>query len=229
LESNTIFTPISTRGERISIYEAVIASETSVACQLPGKNLLNLRPVALMGGAMKAVAVESTEIKGVHKVIATFTQWKENFFLKTKLEGVGRGNFLLSLDAELYKLQRRDAFRVPLPKKYKAKVSIHRVNGTKYHKSLKIANLSSGGFAIDVEPPDVFDFEAKDVLLCNIEIKDKLDKRVMAEIRYKQQLGSCGSGLVRYGVKFIGFSEGDIAEVTKVAMEVYREAFAKFS
>jgi c-di-GMP-binding flagellar brake protein YcgR len=229
MSADNVFTKVSTRGERIKIYETLIKDKGKVLCRGKGKKIIPLFPVEMKGASLILTSQEKIIMKDKENVILNFSCWDENFFLKTTLKQIGDEDFEASLDTDLFKIQRRDLYRVPIPPHLKTQVEVLSVNDHKIQATqLVLADLSGGGFAMETEIGQKFALQDGDKIECWLAIGDKLDRLVKGEIRYVKTVGSAGSGITRFGIKFTSLTEGEQQEITKLVMDIHREVFAKF-
>ena len=132
-------------------------------------------------------------------------------------------NGLKSL-SDLFKLQRRQNFRVDLVDNYSSILKIFKVNQVEVDHDFKIKDLSLGGLSFDMDLESPLDISQEQMIIGKVIIPEKkLHIPISAVVRYVNRIGSMGSGIRRAGLEFDPLD----AQIENQMLEVLIEAQRK--
>lgn len=226
-QSQTFFQKVGTRKERERAFILLTQSKVSFECQLPGKKIVSVVPDHIKDSQM--IVVSQGKIPFDQEVIVTFQIGQEKYFMKTTFQHHDfSGHYYMNLAPALFKLQRRNSFRVQIPAEYLAKVHITMVNDVKHSQKFTLFDLSGGGFSFEIPSNNPFKIDREQNIECDLEIGGKFRKKFSAVIRHVIQVGSQGSGLKKIGAEFTNISPSEQQEVITTVMEIHRDMFSKF-
>lgn len=224
----TFFSKVSTRKERERAFTLMADSKSYLECQLPNKKLLDFKADHLKDSYM-VVFCKDAEISVPCNVIVTFSIGAEKYFMKTTLNKHDlQSHFTMDLTPTLFKLQRRNSFRVQIPPGYHAKIKVLQVNDKDISRVFMMSDLSGGGFSFEMTPDNDFNLEKNQIVKAEIEIGGKFKKVVKAEIKHIAKIGSQGSGLQKVGLEFTEIAPKSQEEIVKLVMDLHRDMFSKF-
>jgi len=227
-QAQNFFSKVSTRKERERAFVLLTETNTRIECQFEDKIIVDLIPEKLKDSFM-VVTASAKNLKVNQPVILTFNIGQEKYFMKTSLEAHDlSNNYLVNLEPALFKLQRRNSFRVQIPQGYSAKVTINQINQQKVLKKFPLYDLSGGGFAFEIPPENNLEIESQNLIQGDIEVGGKFKKSFTAIIRHCVRVGSAGSGLKKIGAEFTNLSPNEQQEFINVVMEIHRDMFSKF-
>lgn len=227
-QSQTFFSKISTRKERERAFTLMVDTKSHLECQLPNKKLLTLKADHLKD-ALMIVFLKEEEIKVPTSAIITFSVGTEKYFMKTTLHKHDlKNHYYMDLEPALFKLQRRNSFRVQIPPGYHAKAKIIQVNEKKVSRAFVMADLSGGGFSFEMTPDNEFSLEKDQIVTSEIEIGGKYKRIIKAIVKHVIKVGSQGSGLQKVGLEFIEVTPKENDEIVKLVMDLHRDMFSKF-
>lgn len=225
-ETDKFFTKVTTRVDRERIFRWLVEGRMFFQVQSEKKEIRLFRALAISDASLHVEPeVADTNFEG--GVVVTIDFPEEKYFFKTRMLKTEKG-FYLDVSQDIYKLQRRDNFRVALPAVYSAKVEIAAVSDESKVHSFSVVNLSGGGFAIEIGPTDNFNISQGDWIIGHMTMGGGFNKKFYAITRHSRPYGSQGSGLIRVGFEFSGFTEADKREVVSLVMGIYREMFSRF-
>lgn len=228
-DNQSFFSKVSTRRERERAFLLLTESKSNIDCQLPNKKSFNLLPDHIKDSNL-IVYNEKLEIESETPVILTFNIGAEKYFAKTTMRIHDfQSHFIVNLDIDLFKLQRRNSFRVSIPQGYNAKTTITQVDDKKFtNKKFPLYDISGGGFSFEIRPDKDFDIGRGQTIQGILDIGGKFNKPFKATVRYSGKVGSEGSGLRKIGLEFIDLYPKEKEEIVKVVMDIHRDMFSKF-
>ncbi len=228
LGGQNIFSKVDTRSERQRAYTLIIEAREEVQVQLLNKELVRCRPMLLKDSRLILTPIIQPIMSNKEEVIVTFEIGQEKYFLKTTLHRQGHDFYYIDTNNILYKLQRRNSFRVSIPVGYGARVTISEIGDNAAILKLPLADLSSGGFAFESTAHLDIKLTKGDIIRGVIMVGNTFNKSYEAIVRHIASYGSKGSGLTRLGVEFINMSAQDKEAFMKIAMEIHRDMFSTF-
>jgi c-di-GMP-binding flagellar brake protein YcgR len=227
-QKQTFFSKVSTRKERERAFVLMTDTKTDLECQLKDKSILILTANKLQDSNM-VVLTDTVHVPLNEDVIITFNIGQEKYFMKTIITGHDFANhFCINLDAPLFKLQRRDSFRVNIPQGYLAKINVTQIDNQKISKKFPLFDLSGGGISFEIPPENNMDVVKDQLLYGEMEIGGKFKKPFTAVVRHCIRVGSQGSGLKKVGAEFMNMSPNEQQEIIKIVMDIHRDLFSKF-
>lgn len=226
-QSQSFFQKVGTRKERERAFILLTQSKAKFECQLPGKKIVNIVPDHIADSHM--VVVTQGQIPINQQVIVTFQVGQEKYFMKTLFEYHDfSSHYKMNLEPALFKLQRRNSFRVQIPSEYLARVNLMSVGDKKVSQKFTMFDLSGGGFAFEIPPNNQFPIERGQEIEGEFDIGGKFKKRFSAIVRHIVVVGSQGSGLKKIGAEFSQLSPSEQQEIINTVMEIHRDMFSKF-
>lgn len=226
-QNQTFFQKVGTRKERERAFILLSQSKVKFECQLPGKKILTMVAHEIVDSHMVVIAQGDVPLN--QEVIVTFQVGQEKYFMKTTLSHHDFSSYYkMDLEPALFKLQRRNSFRVQIPAEYLAKVHITLVNDVKVAQKFPLFDLSGGGFSFEIPSTSQFKIESGQQMEGEIEIGGKFKKKFKANIRHVIQVGSQGSGLKKIGSEFTQLSPSEQTEIVTTVMDIHRDIFSKF-
>lgn len=226
-QSQSFFQKVGTRKERERAFILLTQSKVKFECQLPGKKIITMVADSIIDSHM--VVVTQGQIPMNQEVIVTFQVGQEKYFMKTTFGHHDfSGYYTMNLEPALFKLQRRNSFRVQIPAEYLAKVNLTIVGDKKVSQKFPLFDLSGGGFAFEIPPNNQFAISKDQPIEGEIEIGGKFKKRFNAVIRHIITVGSQGSGLKKIGAEFAQLSPSEQQDIVNTVMEIHRDMFSKF-
>jgi c-di-GMP-binding flagellar brake protein YcgR len=226
-QSQSFFQKVGTRKERERAFLLLTQTRSKFECQLPGKKIVTILPDHIKDSYMIVITQDPLPVG--KEVIVTFQIGQEKYFMKTIFETHDfAGHYMMNLEPALFKLQRRNSFRVQIPLDYMAKIHLLTVNEAKVTQKFSLFDLSGGGFSFEIPAHNNFELRKDQRIECDLEIGGKFKKRFTGIIRHVINVGSQGSGLKKIGVEFSNLSPSEQQEVITTVMEIHRDMFSKF-
>lgn len=133
------------------------------------------------------------------------------------------GEFLaLSMEKKLFRVQRREFFRLRLPQTFRGVVQIPELFGSPFNQSFHLVDLSGGGCRVDLPPLDI-DIKSGTVFKGILKLPNRPDFAVICTVRYQNQLPDGGW----LGLEFFHQSEPEKNRMAATVMDLYRELFSR--
>lgn len=226
-QGQTFFQKVGTRKERERAFLLLSQSKVKFECQLPGNQAATIVPESIRDSHM--IVVTQNKLPTEKETIVTFQVGQEKYFMKTSFkEHDFASHYIMDLEPALFKLQRRNSFRVQIPPDYLAKVHIENIDGVPASKKLPMFDLSGGGFSLEIPCHIPFELKQNQVITGYIKIGGRIDKYFEAVIRHVIKVGSQGSGLTKVGAEFINLMPSDQQSFINIVMDIHRDMFSKF-
>ncbi len=228
-KGQSFFSKVSTRRERERAFVLLVESKSNIDCQTTDKKIFSLKSDHIKDSEL-VVFCEQLRIQTEIPVILTFNIGQEKYFAKTTIKPHDlQSHFRVNLEADLFKLQRRNSFRVAIPQGYNAKTSIIQVDDKSFkNRKFPLFDISGGGFSFEIQPDKDFDISQNQIVLGVLEIGGKFTKNFKAVVRHAGKVGSQGSGLRKIGLEFQEMKPKDQEDIVKVVMDIHRDMFSKF-
>jgi c-di-GMP-binding flagellar brake protein YcgR len=158
--------------------------------------------------------------------IVSFSLSSEMYFMRTKVLP-RKDRALVDLACDLYKLQRRDNFRLVIPKRYRARFEMRSYDLEATKAVFPVVDLSGGGLSFEM-------LYASDTIRSGthvtglLRVGESFSKPIVAVVRHVRPFGSMGSGLFRCGIQFEEIPAAESEEIIQLVMKIHRESFSKF-
>lgn len=224
LPNSDVFTKISNPQEKSKIFEYLAANRAELQARLIDSNasLFTLKAFSLenqfLHCSIHGMRKPALETKG--EVVLNFLAASEKYFIKANYS-LALNNVIISTETDLYHLQRREDYRIKIPKGYKAQVELASINGKPSLERLTLDDLSAGGCRLSikkglVKPGDLLEalliLPMKNPIPCTIEVK-----HVSANMQFKE--------FEFVGSQFSKMSEINKNKLSATVMDIYREFF----
>lgn len=150
-----------------------------------------------------------------------FNSRGEKYFAQAFVQDTGT-QFFLVIEGPLYKVQRRQSFRLRLPAEYPMKVDLFEMNGHRMSEKVKLLDLSEGGCSLSVPVSLASSMGAYIGLTIKIGARPAFVQ--FGHVRYLK----ADKTQVRFGVKFDQNKElnSDLFSLTR---DLYVELFSKWA
>lgn len=227
--ADSFFSKVTTRVDRERVYNLLVAQAIPITVVTESKSTYKFLPKELEDNFLVL-----TSPPGVHdifdkNVVITFGVGVEKYFIKTKLLKKEKGSDAkLDLQSDLYKLQRRNSFRLNIPTGFLARYEIKNRGEGAVNEKYDLVDLSGGGLAFELPSNAADMFRPGELLNGRLIVGPDFSKDVKGVVRHSRMVGSRGSGLCRVGVEFQGIPETVQNELINIVMDLHREMFSKF-
>jgi hypothetical protein len=196
-----VFGKIRSGIQRSEVLKSAIIEKSDLICKGMHDSLFYFRPVTVMydGSVVgEVILIEGKIAPG--ETIANFNSLNEKFFYQTKL-GIKDLKYVLEASEKMYKLQRREHFRVGLSTAEESSVVIINHNGKKTFIDAECMDVSMGGARIQVSE-EVLSIKPMDKIISVLRINGKRFE-VHSEVRHLKN----ENGIISAGIQFSASNE----------------------
>ena len=222
LPASRIFQPIPRSADRDMILSDAAAVVADVYVKFSDKK-------TLLAKALKWIPpfkLQITYPEGIRPIVTSaipinFNCLGEKYFAQAFIQDTGT-HFFLVIEGPIYKVQRRQSFRLKLPSDYPMQVTLFEMNGHRMNEKAKLLDLSEGGCSVDVPASLASSMGA--YIGLNIKIGARPAFVQYGHVKYLK----ADKGAVRFGVRFDQNKElnSDLFNLTR---DLYVELFSKWS
>ncbi|PIT99185.1 MAG: hypothetical protein COT74_09255 [Bdellovibrionales bacterium CG10_big_fil_rev_8_21_14_0_10_45_34] len=229
LSPQSFFQKVQTRAERDKIIENIVGAQTTLYCQTTNKSFITVKALRKKDGLIVTHGEGEREFRDQEEIFCTFSLGSDRYFTKGFVKVLYANTYLFSLKEDIFKLQRRDFYRVEIPIRYTAKLKIKSIDKVPHDEEFLISNISAGGAALEFSAYDTPTHLSKGM---NLEIEilagEDFTKKLRADVRYVRSVGSRGSGLFRAGLQFLAIDDAQRDELVQKVLEIYKLSFSRF-
>lgn len=227
-ETQNIFTKISDPDEKIEVLTRLSNSRVLLNVKALDDKIMGLRIAKLTSKEISCLLPKSKEVTIFPKmVICSFTLSNERYFFRTQC-WVTNSMVILDSNFTLFKLQRRNHYRVDIPARIKAAFDITHMNRRKFFHKIPIVDISSGGVKLKGTDLD-FEFKPGDQLEGTVYIPGKASIDVKGEVRYTDVKDSGKNVTTIAGLKFVEVKASVERRLFNLVLELHRDLNALFN
>lgn len=223
----TFFEKVAHRKDRERVWNTLIESRCEILVVDQKKQKIVAIPHSLSGANLVLTAAQPERLPLSNPCILNFSIGPEKYFMRADLNHRLGSALTLDIHQDLFKLQRRDTFRLVFPPGFRAQISLTQKNDADAKLNCNLADLSGGGFAFEFNSSPDLTFKAGDVITARLQIGAEFDELVAGVVRHCRMVGSRGSGLCRVGVEFQNLKLSKQEEIIRLVMDLHRELFSK--
>jgi c-di-GMP-binding flagellar brake protein YcgR len=224
-----IFTRVNNASEKRTILHKL--SESRIHLNIKGEkeeDLYSLRIAKLTGKEITCLIPNpSPKIKLGKKVTCSFIMGSERYFFYTQV-WVSRAAIVLDTNFELYKLQRRNHYRIDVPERLKAFLEIRKHNDNASKLKLSIIDLSGGGVKCRALATSDLKFNVGDQIEAILTVPGKASLEVLGEIRYTDVKDVAGKDYTYCGVKFLDIKASLERRLFNLVLDIHRDVNSIF-
>ena len=221
-----LFTEVRLQPDRDRFFKQLLKENAPLECKGLVSGTLICRPLGREGNHLKVLAVSLVDADAVipsQSVVASFVVKDEMLFFESQLNGTPEG-YSLSLEGPLFRLMRRDAYRVKFPERFPARLILRMVDRDVLEVEYDLLNLNSGGFAFLIRGLASDKFKPATEVEGRVELGDLLDFSFKGRIRHQTPM-EMEPGHAAVGVQFLDLSTRDRQKLISAVMRVHREIF----
>lgn len=218
-----LFSKISTEKLRENIYKQLIDYGPEIQIQLVPQSL----------DYFKAKSIENSEVVmerqntppsalESQKILASVVIGPDRYFIKTSLRADDRFYYLKKSD-EIYKIQRRENFRLSMPDDWKAIFKIYQIADKTFVHEYSVFDISISGFSFDYQEQDKPPYKIEQNLSGQLVLPNRLDISISANIKNHRKAGNS----IRIGVAFEALNSKDESKIQRILMELHRAFFSR--
>jgi hypothetical protein len=224
-EEDSDFEKISAK-ELENYWKAVIDNKVNLLTQLSNGSTVALIPVERKNAQLFVTHQGALPDKDTN-ILISFNALKDRLFFKTQLSKSTDGRHFIDVFGDLFRLQRRDNFRITIPDNISLPCLINQIGDANVKvKSARIVDLSLGGALIEIP-------EWEKSINTGDWIAGSIAPEKEAAIQFKGNVKHCrdfkNSSKKRLGVQFEKLVGNGLNELNKLVMKYYHKMFSKFS
>lgn len=209
--------------DRENYWNAVIESKISLMTQLSNGITVVLTPLQKH---MQQLFVTANGLPDKDpKVLVSFSVLKERLFISTQLSKSPEGRHFIDTFGDLFRLQRRENFRIVIPEESPIGVFINQCADKNVKIKARVIDLSLGGALIEL--PEEASAVAGDRLSGIISTDKEIGIQFKGVVRHAREHGP--SKKIRVGIFFDKLVGNGLGELNKLVMKYYHKMFSKFS
>lgn len=161
------------------------------------------------------------------KVLVNFSFKNERYFFQSELT-FSLGWAVLSLDTDLFQLQRRASARIDLPPSYAGSFSLHSHAGRNYFVDAKVRDVSAGGIKIEFIGSGQ-DLKMGDIIRGALKLGIRRAIDCELEVRHAMVREHEGKKIISAGLQFLNIDQNLENRLLSLMMDLQRELFLKYS
>lgn len=161
------------------------------------------------------------------KVLVNFSFRNERYFFQSELT-FSLGWAVLSLEADMFQLQRRASARIELPNSYAGSFSLHSHAGRNYFVEAKVRDVSAGGIKIEfIGSGQVL--KTGDMIRGALKLGIRRAIDCELEVRHSMEREVDGKKIIAAGLQFLNVDQNLENRLLSLMMDLQRELFLKYS
>lgn len=223
-EDDSDFEKIDREKDREKYWDEVVENKTNLLTQLSNGNTVLLTPVERKL-AQLFVSASGLPDKDP-KVLVSFSALKDRLFISTQLSRTPDGKHFIDIFGDLFRLQRRENFRIIIPDNAPIGVFINQLGDKNVKIKAKVVDLSLGGAFIELPNQDHVILSG-DWIAGIISTEKEVGIQFKGTVKHVRELNSHKK--VRVGVFFDKLVGNGLNELNKLVMKYYHKMFSKFS
>ena len=228
MSEENIFLKIKDPVERKQLFDQIVSLKSDITAK-PADSEREAVILTVVGWAAKGQIMSSPasplSFKKTDNLILQFVVDQDKYLTIAKFE-MNSDKVLLNPIGDLFKIQRRDDFRVKLSKSYAAKLSIIKINTKSMSTKFIVTDLSAGGCQIELNTSDIH-MKSMDHLEGEITLHKRNPIKVIAEVRHIAAHPTDSRKQI-IGLQFLYLEEIEKNRLVSIVLDLYKELFAKF-
>jgi len=218
------FQKIKSNEERMTLIQSVLDSRREIVAKAQSEkaDLLVLKAQSIAKKQLVCTIQKGTPPTTEQPFIIQFSTGHEKYMAQMQGKPTAEG-LALSLDCEIYLLQRREDFRLMIPRSYKAFFQAADLAGSKSTQSFRVLDLSAGGCRFEFPSPCTLASQQIVSGIIQLERRDPI--QIEAEVRHIAP-GADHTLPSLVGLKFVKVSSLSKDRLVAVVMDLYRELFS---
>lgn len=227
LGPNNIFQLVSDPSEKMKIIYDVIKGQQEVIVRVAEQKddiVHVLAPRLVQGSSLLCVPTDDNFNFKSGELILQFQTNAQKYISNVPFHR--DGEFVsLSMEKKLFRVQRREFFRLRLPAGFRGTIQIPELFGAPFNQSFHVVDLSGGGCKVELPPLDL-DMKPGTTFKGILRLPGRPDFPVICTVKHqsKQPHRPDGRWL---GLEFFYQSEPEKNRMAATVMDLYRELFAR--
>lgn len=231
-QSKEPFEKVRSLVERRKLFQAVVEQKSEIVCKGKSDQLFLFEPIGsdeVIHLNLGTSAVVYGHIRNLSplphipiEVIGHFSLDLDRYFFRGSLIPAGsQFKDLYEIDGtcDVFKLQRRQTFRVPLPATTPIYLSLLKHNGKSIEADFKVADISAGGARV-FRPRGDYPLTAGDEVSGVLHAPGGKTIEFKAEVRHLMDQAFQGEVVPHFGIEFVQRTEGFKNRMTALTMDL---------
>lgn len=223
----TFFEKLTHRKDRERVWNSILELRSEVLIVDANKTKIIAVPHSLTGQSLVMNAAEPEKLPPTNPCLLNFSINAEKYFMKADVYHRLGASLTLDIHQDLFKLQRRDSFRLSFPSQFKSQLEILERAGKSCRQFCQLSDLSGGGLSIEIPSGPDMNFQAGEIIKGKLTVGQEFSGDIEAVVRHVRMVGSRGSGLCRIGMEFQGLRLSQQEEIIRLVIDLHRELFSK--
>jgi c-di-GMP-binding flagellar brake protein YcgR len=220
-----IFSLISQK-ELIQIMQDLAYLKIDIICKGESEHLATVKAseCELKKSQLECIEKSTHPLKNGENYLGYFLLHNEKYYFKST--AISKSDtFIIPFPDNLYKLQRRQSYRVKIPDNQKLFLDISTLDGLEFSSHCRLIDLSSKGCRITVDDYD--EIFMKDCLISGtLLVKENLKINIQGQIKHStKSLSSSDSKIC--GIEFTPISPATENQLFSLTMELYKSFFRR--
>lgn len=222
------FTKITAPEEKFKLLSDLALAGGEILCKGQTDTIYKLKTTKFSNQKLTCSTLpDSSKLTLTHEVmIASFSLGGDKYFFQGEAQLSGEdiyfdGNF------QIFRLQRRQNYRVKIPDSYKAVMSIETVNEQNTKLSAQLYDISSGGCRVTFQS-DKITLKADDTLKTRVSIGRRDPMEITAVVRHIAP-DPLDKKLSVLGLEFRPLTPSLESKLFAITMDLHRELFSKMA
>lgn len=227
LGPNNIFQLITDPTEKMKILYDVIKGNQDLIVRVSAQNdetVHVLEPRLIQGSSLLCVSRTKNFAFKSGELIVQFQTNAQKYISNVPFHL--DGEFVsLSMEKKLFRVQRREFFRLRLPVGFRGTLQIPELFGAPFNQSFHVVDLSGGGCKVELPPLDL-DMKPGTTFKALLRLPGRPDFPLICTVKHQSKLPGRPDG--RWlGLEFFYQSEPEKNRMAATVMDLYRELFAR--
>lgn len=226
LGPNNIFQLVSDPSEKMKILYDVIKSGQELIVRVADKDdTVHILDARMVQGSELLCSARSSEFPGTEGEMIVQLQVNAEKYI-SNVAYRKKGEFVsLSMEKKLFRVQRREFFRLLLPQGFRGTLLIPELFKAPFNQSFHVVDLSGGGCKVELPPLDL-DIKAGTTFKGVLKLPGRPDFPLTCTVKHQHKLPGRTDG--RWlGIEFFYQSEPERNRMAATVMDLYRELFAR--
>jgi hypothetical protein len=226
-QGQNIFVEITDETEKRQIFQALADNRSPIKAKTPDPagELLGLKALALKLDELETLSEsEAVSLPAKGELTLKFQAGTENYLCLTTFRST-KNKIIFQWKSRLFRLQRREYFRLRLPPSYKAFMLINKLNGVEIAHQGTLVDLGGGGcrIALKLNPEE---WKVGDLIEGSLVLAQRTPIEISAQIRHRSPMTSAKANTA-VGFQFINMSAIVQNRIIAIVMDLYRELFSR--
>lgn len=162
--------------------------------------------------------------KDQNSLIVQFSIGAQKYISQVEFRPIGE-SLTLSMAYKLFRVQRREFYRLKLPPGFRGKFFVPELLGVKFNQEFHLVDISGGGCKIELPSVEI-NFPVSEAFQATLKIPGRPEIPIMAVARYQHKIPVRPE--IRWlGIQFVQQTEPQRNSLAALVMDLYREIFSR--